>query len=748
MMPVTYPFAPLLTWISLMLWPLLVSANHASVSPDMLNDDPFVIVVKTNAAGVSGDTEFTIPVNSAFRYNYEVDWSYDGVTFNADDTGVSGAITHDYGTAGLFTIAIRGMFPQIYFNDRANTSLILSDARKLTDIIQWGDIQWASMENSFSGCTNLSGSALDLPDLSQVTSTRRMFEDCSNFNMVVSGWDMGNVQDFSNMFRRASSFDRGISFWDLSNATDLSGFLSFSGYSTTTYESWLVSLVGKPFSTGLTVGVDGLSYCSAEVSRKITIDSLGWIFDGDQKDCPFIIVVKTNNPGDATSSTEYRIPISNNQSYTYNYQVDWSYDGVNFNVESDNVTTGITHDYGVEGTFTIAIRGDFPAFYNNTPLAGADPSNLLEIKQWGSIAWESFNVAFAGSSHLEITATDLPDLSNVSSMAVAFNRCGSMVGHPSMAYWEVSNITTFRSAFEDCDLFNQDLSRWDVSAADNLSDMFKNASSFSQNLGSWDLSNLTNNLGRFIANSGMDVDHYDATLIGWAAQTVPWGIQLSAIGLEYCLGEPARNVLIDTYGWSISFDTYDCGSFGSSCPADLTVSQLEADLSDAFRAANTLETTGSVVLPTDRFITFYAGESITLNPGFVAQGPFRATIQSCILAMETQPITDHQKETNVIIPEPFGKKESGLELGVFPNPAHMEATLTFRLNANEPVTLTLHSLKGQVLETLLQNQMVDAGATQVHLTTHHLPAGLYLLRLQTPDAVETSKLSVTKNGIH
>lgn len=77
------------------------------------NSDEFVTTWKTNNTGTSNSTSITIPTNTAeWTYNYDVDWTCDG-TF--DDFGITGNITHDYGTAGTYNVCIRGTFPQIYF---------------------------------------------------------------------------------------------------------------------------------------------------------------------------------------------------------------------------------------------------------------------------------------------------------------------------------------------------------------------------------------------------------------------------------------------------------------------------------------------------------------------------------------------------------------------------------------------------------------------------------------------------------
>ena len=898
---------------------LFVSIVLLFCSGLLLGQEPFVIVVQTDNRGVSGDSEFLISTDGVSTYDYSVDWTYDGTTFNAEDRNVTGDIAHNYGAPGTYTIAIQGTFPRIFFNDNPNSSPRVSDAQKLIDILQWGDIAWGSFAYSFAGCVNLIGSAEDEPDLSGVTSMEAAFAACSSMNMDVSDWNVAPVQNFSFAFSGASSFNRNLGNWDLSNATNLTAFLNESGIDQSYYDATLDGWAAQTLPTGLSVGVRDLTFCQGEVSRKMLIDSLGWSFANDKKDCPFVIVVKTDNPGGFTSNTEYMIPTSNSSAYTYNYQVDWTYDGTTFNIEDDNVTGSITHDYGTPGTYTIAIQGDFPAIYNNISLANAEPEKILAVQQWGSITWGTFVGAFSDCPNLDITAADLPDLSNVSVLTNMFANCPVLQGHPSMAYWDVSTIQQFNAMFSSCVFFNQDLglwdvrngitfslmfngatlfnqdisnwdvsnstdfsfmfsgathfnqdignwnvsnsttffrmfsgatlfnqdignwdvsnsttfgnmfneathfnhdlgqwnvsnsttfnamfrmaaafnqdisnwnvsqgtnfsdmfrdaaafnqdiSNWNVSQGTNFSAMFRGAAAFNQDISSWDVSNGTNfgsmfyeathfsqDLGQWeitransinlmLAFSGMDVANYDATLIGWAAQAVPNGLSFGADGLAYCDGADARSTLINTYGWNIFGDQLDC-STPDECPDDRIVTQADIAADITLRAGATLETDGTVTITAGQNVTFTAGQTITLKPGFTAAGPFSAVIENCppmMAAADEQIATDQPAAPLVELPS--GKNGPVVALEVVPNPAYDQTNLRFDLTEPSTASLTLHSLKGETLRTLLRGHRLAAGRQQISLRTADLPPGFYLIRLQTAQGVQTAKVVVTRN---
>ncbi|MCR9290332.1 MAG: BspA family leucine-rich repeat surface protein, partial [Bacteroidetes bacterium] len=188
-------------------------AIHGGEAPSLEPTD-FVTTWKTDNAGTSNSTSITIPTTGG-GYSYDVDWDGDGFW---EDFGVTGSITHDYGTAGTYTVRIRGDFPRIFFNNGGDKDKILS-------IDQWGNINWTSMEDAFHGASNLTYNATDAPDLSGVTSLHSMFERASIFNGNLNNWDVSNITDLSFMFRYASVFNGAISNWNVSNVnTTLSMF--------------------------------------------------------------------------------------------------------------------------------------------------------------------------------------------------------------------------------------------------------------------------------------------------------------------------------------------------------------------------------------------------------------------------------------------------------------------------------------------------------------------------------------------
>ena len=96
--------------------------------------------------------------------------------------GVSGHVSHEYGTPGTHTVSITGGLGWINLGDN------FANAQKLQSIEQWGGIKWAAMVRSFQGAFNMVYNADDAPDLSGVADMTGMFGRASSFNGDLSSW--------------------------------------------------------------------------------------------------------------------------------------------------------------------------------------------------------------------------------------------------------------------------------------------------------------------------------------------------------------------------------------------------------------------------------------------------------------------------------------------------------------------------------------------------------------------------------
>jgi len=203
---------------------------------DIPDPRPFEISVQTNKPGTSTDLQFTIQTNDTdYSYDYDVDCENDGVY---EFTHQTGNVLCAYNKAGIKIIKIRGIFPTIYLNGSG-------DKDKLLDVLQWGDIAWRSMRYAFEGASNLTISASDNPNLTQVQSMRFMFGDAINltFDYSINDWDVSHVTDMYGLFDRAKKFNSDISDWNVSNVTTMASMFSGAEAFNQPLGNWDVSQV-------------------------------------------------------------------------------------------------------------------------------------------------------------------------------------------------------------------------------------------------------------------------------------------------------------------------------------------------------------------------------------------------------------------------------------------------------------------------------------------------------------------------
>ena len=152
-------------------------------------------------------------------------------------------------------------------------------------------------------------------------------------------------------------------------------------------------------------------------------------------------------------------------------------------------TDGVyTVEAGPEGVMSMHMRGEWDG---NTFIPLTSNYNLLEVVQFGTVAWQSMDGMFYGCKQMTFAANiDRPDLTKVTNMESMFLGCPSF--NQPLAGWDVSKVTSMGGMFSGCISFNQPLAGWDVSKVTNMGGMFSGCISFNQPLAGWDVSKVTN----------------------------------------------------------------------------------------------------------------------------------------------------------------------------------------------------------------------------------------------------------------
>jgi surface protein len=268
-----------------------------------MSEGAFITNWKTNRDGISKNNQIHIPTDGV-GYNYSIDWG-DGTYEN----NITGDKTHTYENAGIYTVRIFGKFPKIAFGKGSDRDIetVDSDARKLINIIQWGDINWKSMEGAFMECTSLESDASDVPNLSNVNSTKEMFYGATSFNSSIENWNVSNITDMSFMFAYAYTFNRDISSWEVGSVEDMNSMFKEAKAFNQNLGSWNIKSVKnmEDMFYGITLSTenydsiligwseqnpmhyvnfnagDSIYSCNAKDARDRLISILGWnISDG------------------------------------------------------------------------------------------------------------------------------------------------------------------------------------------------------------------------------------------------------------------------------------------------------------------------------------------------------------------------------------------------------------------------------------------------------------------------------------
>jgi len=473
-----------------------VSAYDAGTNSCPTN--PFITTWNVTAS----DLEIFIPTHGT-GYNYTVDWGDGNV-----ESGITALdYTHTYTDASgsPYTVTITGDFPR-FFSDAGNTGsdpVDVANIAQLNSLEHWGDNVWGDLNAAFAGAVNMTYNASDAPDLTNITSLDQTFNNVGDMNNAnLDNWNTSTITDMSNMFTSSGGDFTGLHNWDVSNVTDMS-----------------------------------LMFRNTSFNGNIT----GWD-----------VVSVANFAQMFRDNTAFAQDISN-----------WNLSGAT----------------NISGMFinADAFNHDLSSWERSFP----DVSTLGNVTNMSSV--------FSGTAIFDQPIGNW-NTNSVTTMQNMFTGAGAF--NSDISTWNVSAVTNMNRMFDQADAFDQDLSNWERTTPDvstlanvtNMGIMFRNMNIYNQPIGTWNTSAVTNMAGMFLGavaydqdlsgldmnavtdatdmlnNSGLSLENYDATLIGWNTQTLQTSVALGAMGLDYCIGESARQSMMDNNSWTITGDIEDCSS--------------------------------------------------------------------------------------------------------------------------------------------------------------------------------------------
>ncbi|WP_211344249.1 BspA family leucine-rich repeat surface protein [Flavivirga rizhaonensis] len=127
-------------------------------------------------------------------------------------------------------------------------------------------------------------------DVSSVTNMGGMFFNNTVFNQPIGSWDVSSVIDMNSMFNNATTFNQSLGAWNIGNLTSGVGFLDNSGLSLANWDATLTGWDAQGFGNpNVTIGANGLQYCSAQTQRDAMQTAGIFTFVGDVLGCTPII---------------------------------------------------------------------------------------------------------------------------------------------------------------------------------------------------------------------------------------------------------------------------------------------------------------------------------------------------------------------------------------------------------------------------------------------------------------------------
>ncbi len=529
--------------------------QDAGYSPDC-DENSFITVWKTDNEGASDNKSILFPATGT---NYTIYWEdVNNPSANHDTLTVASSSSSEpylltFPSAGTYRVVANkgaGSLTRFHFPGGINND---EDPLKLKNVQQWGNTHWTDLSDAFYGCENMEMSATDAPDLSGVSSLRRMFKNCKIFNSNINHWDVSTITNFGDMFAQAKAFNQPLNNWDVSNGTQFSQM--FTGCKT----------FNQPLNTW-------------DVGNGTSFSNMFWYAEAFNQNINSWDVSKGEDfSGMFLGAKVFNQPLN---SWVVSSGVDFSQmfymaKAFNQNINSWDVSKGEQFRGMFLGTLVF-----------NQPLndwnvgSGVNFSQMFwyalafnqNINSWDVSKGKDFNGMFnsAKAFNQPLNNWDVSSGTNFSNMFASTD-----IFNQALNTWDVSNGTRFLGMFHSAKAFNQPLNNWDVSSATNLGYMFYGADAFNQDLGAWNLSSVQDNGSDYIGNTGgssqtgvrfmlqstaISCENYNATLEGWANNlATPSNLKLGAQGLKYG-NISAHQKLITEKGWTITGDTYsaDC----------------------------------------------------------------------------------------------------------------------------------------------------------------------------------------------
>ena len=167
-----------------------------------------------------------------------------------------------------------------------------------------------------------------------------------------------------------------------------------------------------------------------------------------------------------------------------------------------------------------------------------------------------------------------------------------------------------------------------------------------------------------------------------------------------------------------------------------------------YYANDTLNSIGTVIggsIGVDT-VTFQAGKEIILRNGFtvLSGSDWHAFLdEDCppssvpLVSNQNSKLVEEKRKTPP-------SNDFDIQLNIAPNPTQSNTTIEYALGNSTKLNIQIFDINGQLMTTLLQNQLTDAGIYRLDYNTQQLNSGVYYVFISTETSVVSERLVIIK----
>jgi surface protein len=150
-----------------------------------------------------------------------------------------------------------------------------------------------------------------------------------------------------------------------------------------------------------------------------------------------------------------------------------------------------------------------------------DAKRLLDVAQWGDVAWKTMAWAFYNCENMDVSSSDLPNLSQVTVYTNMFAGCKKLNGPSNIGQWNMQSAVALLGMFAGAESFNQPIGSWNTSKVENMDFLFSGAASFNQDISGWNVSKV-----RSISDAFNGARSFNQPLNAWKVDSVRTAMRL------------------------------------------------------------------------------------------------------------------------------------------------------------------------------------------------------------------------------